>query len=69
MKRIENETTPKMKRSAVMERADGTFVRRMVVCLPLETARKLKIRCADGDADISATIATAVDKFLAGGMA
>ncbi len=53
------------RRAAVMTRANGATVRRMVVYLPLELAQQVAMRCALDDVDVSAFVAEAVERRLA----
>jgi len=51
-------------RSAVVTRTDGRELRRMTIYLPADLAKRLAVRCAELDADLSAVIAEAVAKHL-----
>lgn len=51
------------KRSTV-KRADGRELRRMTIYLTPELAKRLAVHCAETGEDMSAFVATAVDKAL-----
>jgi len=49
---------------AVVERADGSKVRRSTIYLPVELARRLSVHAAEHDLDVSAVVAAAVEVYL-----
>jgi hypothetical protein len=55
---------PPTARRGVLQRKDGRSLRRMTVYLPVDLAKRLAIRCAEEDRDISDLIAHAVDRTL-----
>lgn len=55
---------PSPTRSAMVTRSDGRELRRMTIYLPADLAKRLAVRCAELDADLSAVIAEAVAKHL-----
>jgi hypothetical protein len=55
---------PPPTRSAMVTRSDGRELRRMTIYLPADLAKRLAVRCAELDADLSAVIAEAVAKHL-----
>jgi len=63
-KPAKGKAAPPPTRSAVVTRTDGRELRRMTVYLPADLAKRLAVRCAELDADLSAVIAEAVTKHL-----
>jgi hypothetical protein len=51
-------------RSSVLQRKDGRSLRRMTVYLPTDLAKRLAVRCAEEDRDISDLISQAVELTL-----
>lgn len=63
-KPAKGKAAPPPTRSAVVTRSDGRELRRMTIYLPADLAKRLAVRCAELDADLSAVIAEAVAKHL-----
>lgn len=57
---------PPLRARAIVERKDGTQMRRTTVYFPADLARLLKVHCAEHGYDMSSVVSEAVRRYLAG---